>query len=77
MPGVEVHYGGPDQPRLRAVRDLTTGGRGLLIVDRLADEWGVADGGDGTTVWARLGWPAGHRRLSRHRLGSRELTASA
>ena len=26
-------------------------GRGLRIVDRLADEWGIGDGSAGTSVW--------------------------
>lgn len=32
-------------------------GRGLLIVDAIADEWGVADRGDGKDVWLRLRGP--------------------
>jgi anti-sigma regulatory factor (Ser/Thr protein kinase) len=31
------------------------GGRGLSIVDRLADDWGVREGS--TKVWFRLGEP--------------------
>ena len=30
------------------------GGRGLLLVEALADEWGVTPRGDGKAVWARL-----------------------
>jgi hypothetical protein len=30
------------------------GGRGLLLVEALADEWGVTPRGDGKVVWARL-----------------------
>ncbi len=40
-----------------AVRDAGTealGGRGLAIVEALAESWGVADRGDGKVVWARL-----------------------
>ena len=33
-------------------------GRGLAIVDALADEWGVAETADGKRVWAR--WSARH-----------------
>jgi anti-sigma regulatory factor (Ser/Thr protein kinase) len=35
--------------------DLTaTDGRGLFLVQSLADEWGYLSEGDGTTVWFRL-----------------------
>ena len=30
------------------------GGRGLLLVEALADDWGVAPQGDGKVVWARF-----------------------
>ncbi len=36
-------------------------GRGLLIVDRLADEWGVASLPSGKVVWAVLAPPASWR----------------
>jgi len=39
----------PVQPR-----DADEGGRGLLLVDRLADRWGVAPGDGHKTVWFRL-----------------------
>ncbi|WP_063740071.1 ATP-binding protein [Amycolatopsis jejuensis] len=32
-------------------------GRGMQLVDRLAEAWGVHDNPDGKTVWARLRWP--------------------
>lgn len=35
------------------------GGRGLLLVEALADEWGANPHGDGKAVWARLGAPDG------------------
>jgi len=31
-----------------------TGGRGLRLVERLSDDWGVAEEGDGKTVWFAL-----------------------
>ncbi len=40
--------------------NLTGGGRGLALVDALADEWGVARTADGKRVWAR--WYAGPRQ---------------
>jgi anti-sigma regulatory factor (Ser/Thr protein kinase) len=47
-------------PHVSMVDDpLATGGRGLAIVDALADEWGTAYRNDGKQVWFRLqtsGW---------------------
>ncbi len=37
----------------RNLRTLVSGGRGLVIVDALADEWGVTETEDGKCVWAR------------------------
>jgi serine/threonine-protein kinase RsbW len=49
--------GGPAAPRLRAgVRAHDAGGRGLRIVDALADAWGVSGDVIGRTVWFRAGW---------------------
>lgn len=39
----------PGQPE-----DLPTGGFGLVIVERLAKDWGVAPPGEPTSVWAEL-----------------------
>ncbi|MFJ2744404.1 ATP-binding protein [Streptomyces sp. NPDC087440] len=33
------------------------GGYGLVLVEELADEWGVTDRNPGKTVWAELTWP--------------------
>jgi serine/threonine-protein kinase RsbW len=41
-------------PKTRPAGDLATGGRGLMIVESLAQRWGVESEGDGTTVWAEL-----------------------
>ncbi len=41
----------------RATRSLTsTSGRGIILVDALVDDWGVAmiDGGRGKAVWGRV-----------------------
>ncbi|MYZ34028.1 ATP-binding protein [Streptomyces sp. SID4917] len=52
---IEVHDGSPDRPWPRPADPEATDGRGLLLVDALADEWGVADrGGPGKVVWASL-----------------------
>ncbi|KPI05889.1 hypothetical protein OK074_4379 [Actinobacteria bacterium OK074] len=41
-------------PEKRAADPESTGGRGLLIVDGLADNWGVRPRESGKTVWAHL-----------------------
>ena len=43
-------------PRLADLGPESTGGRGLRLVDSLADEWGVEVELDGKTVWAHLSW---------------------
>jgi anti-sigma regulatory factor (Ser/Thr protein kinase) len=40
------------RPHRRAADE--TGGRGLAIVEAMAESWGVEDAGDGKAVWARL-----------------------
>lgn len=47
---IEVEDGGPEQPRMRDAD--ATGGRGLLLVDRLAHRWGVRRRPRCKTVWA-------------------------
>lgn len=42
------------EPRIRRAADTETGGRGLGIVDKLADQWGVALSKRGKCVWFRL-----------------------
>ncbi|MFJ9183849.1 ATP-binding protein [Streptomyces anulatus] len=41
-------------PELRKPTDDETSGRGLLIVDMLAERWGVRPRNPGKTVWAHL-----------------------
>ncbi|WP_372503282.1 ATP-binding protein [Streptomyces rhizoryzae] len=49
---LEVHDQGPGRPRRRHPNLDDPSGRGLLLVDELADEWGVDDQhGLGKTVW--------------------------
>lgn len=45
--------GGPAVGPSRMVQ-LTESGRGLQIIDALAEQWGVRDVGEGTEVWFRL-----------------------
>jgi len=52
----EVYDGGEHLPRVRPGDPDATGGRGLLIVDRVADDWGWARmPGGGKIVWFLLG----------------------
>ncbi len=53
---VQVRDGGATTPpRTRRSPAAATGGRGLVIVARLADSWGVEAGETSTTVWALVG----------------------
>lgn len=51
-----VDQGGPALPRILLTPGLGCGGRGLGIVQVLADAWGVFGDEEGRTVWARCGW---------------------
>ncbi len=44
-------------PHVRHAGPSDTTGRGLAVVRTLAQEWGVEQGADGTTVWARIVTP--------------------
>jgi serine/threonine-protein kinase RsbW len=46
--------GGHDVPHMRHPDTSETNGRGLTIVNSLADEWGVEDGHGSTSVWATV-----------------------
>lgn len=57
---VQVRDGGaPTPPRTRSAQATSTDGRGLAIVARLADSWGVLTGETSTTVWALVSGMAG------------------
>lgn len=49
---IEVDDTSARQPRMR-IPDRS-GGRGLMLVDRLASSWGVCNHADHKTVWAEL-----------------------
>ena len=49
--------GGPTQPQQHYPAGSALGGRGLGIVDRLAQEWGIRRDDTGQTVWAVLSAP--------------------
>ncbi|MFD4987403.1 ATP-binding protein [Streptomyces sp. NPDC058374] len=52
---VEVSDHNPAPARMRPVHDEDTRGRGLHMIDQLAQEWGVSNGG--FTTWAAFGFP--------------------
>ncbi|MEV4091091.1 ATP-binding protein [Streptosporangium saharense] len=55
---VEVHDRSACHPRMRYPTGTDLGGRGLVIVNELADDWGVDDRGqDGKAVWACFKFP--------------------
>jgi anti-sigma regulatory factor (Ser/Thr protein kinase) len=54
---VEVHDDGPRSPRMGAAESHALGGRGLLLVESLAHEWGTTRGNahqPGKGVWFTL-----------------------
>ncbi|KAF4410861.1 MULTISPECIES: ATP-binding protein [Streptomyces] len=59
---ISVYDGNPVPPRPRGARDEDEGGRGLALVDALADAWGHVRGAplgftgrEGKGVWCELG----------------------
>ncbi|MFE4174211.1 ATP-binding protein [Streptomyces sp. NPDC056909] len=55
---IEVHDASPERPQPRTPDAEASDGRGLLLVEALADEWGVAERcGQGKVVWASLSVP--------------------
>lgn len=61
----EVRDGNPSAPVVRNYSDTATTGRGMIIVDALAAEWGAFAAGDGKVVWFELEAPGnGHRAFS-------------
>lgn len=57
---IEVHDAGDALPRLLTPAETDDRGRGLQLVDALADDWGVSDRpGIGKVVWAVFKAPSG------------------
>jgi anti-sigma regulatory factor (Ser/Thr protein kinase) len=54
---VEVHDGSPVPPRMHHFRLVSGTGRGLRMLDQLAQNWGVDQGphGTGKVVWFEVG----------------------
>lgn len=51
---VEVSDGDPTVPELQHDSPDAITGRGLQIVDRIADRWGVSPSADGKAVWFEI-----------------------
>jgi anti-sigma regulatory factor (Ser/Thr protein kinase) len=51
---IEVHDSGPGMPTLRDYPPSAPTGRGLVLVEALADRWGTDVGSRGKTVWCEL-----------------------
>ena len=51
---IEVTDDDPAMPMVRSPDAATPSGRGMLIVDRLADRWGCSRAGVGKVVWLEL-----------------------
>ncbi|MEU6735434.1 SpoIIE family protein phosphatase [Streptomyces physcomitrii] len=51
---VSVGDGSDDLPHLRRPGELASSGRGLVLMDMLADSWGVDPQGDGKSIWFEL-----------------------
>lgn len=52
---VEVRDSGPGRPEVRRPSPDASSGRGLLIVQSLAESWGVQESPEGCTVWFSVG----------------------
>jgi serine/threonine-protein kinase RsbW len=51
---IEIHDGDPRWPEPSTTTGLDESGFGLVLVDALADKWGVRDTATGKAVWAEL-----------------------
>jgi phosphoserine phosphatase RsbU/P len=71
---IEVVDDGPTPPVLKHPGPLDPNGRGILLLDSIADEWGTEVRDDGKTVWFEFGVPtANHEsRGARERGGTPE-----
>lgn len=51
---VEVHDGNPQLPMRKHYSSMSGTGRGLLLVERMADDWGADRTAGGKVVWFEL-----------------------
>jgi anti-sigma regulatory factor (Ser/Thr protein kinase) len=56
---VEVADAGDDLPHKRRPGELASSGRGLMLIELLADAWGVDPRGEGQSIWFELYEPGG------------------
>ncbi|MEG3630990.1 SpoIIE family protein phosphatase [Streptomyces poriticola] len=56
---VEVKDSGDDLPHRRRPGEMASSGRGLMLIELLADAWGVAPRGQGKSIWFELYESAG------------------
>ncbi len=56
---------GTARPQAKPADDGATGGRGLVLVQALSDDWGVTERMDGKHVWFRTALPPGWRYTDR------------
>jgi anti-sigma regulatory factor (Ser/Thr protein kinase) len=59
MPGgrrlrIDVTDRNDDMPHRRTPGEMASSGRGLLLIETMADSWGVEPRGDGKTIWFEL-----------------------
>ncbi len=62
---VRDHNPRSPRPRPQLPDDAATGGRGLMLVEALSDDWGVSERMGGKEVWFRLAAPQGWRYANR------------
>jgi hypothetical protein len=55
---IEVTDASDDLPHKRRPGELASSGRGLVLMDVLADAWGVDPRGDGKSIWFELHEPS-------------------
>lgn len=58
---IEVHDGDPQWPQPGTPAGLDESGYGFVIVDALANTWGVSETPTGKAVWAELDTRPGHQ----------------
>ncbi|WP_174501736.1 ATP-binding SpoIIE family protein phosphatase [Streptacidiphilus neutrinimicus] len=51
---IEVSDGSDELPHLRSPGEMASSGRGLVLLDLLADRWGVRPSGEGKVVWFEI-----------------------
>ncbi|MEV5987195.1 SpoIIE family protein phosphatase [Streptomyces sp. NPDC052051] len=68
---VAVTDASDDLPHRRHPGELASSGRGLILVEMLADAWGVDPRGEGKTIWFELAEDSAHEHEERQEAGER------